>query len=116
MSASISKKDQIVALLTGKIDVLVADRLGKSVVDFRPYLSVTRGDVEEFLGSHPGEAEKYYAEKSQCEPLHDRHLIGMRDGKYLVAWSDHGRTRFERLFATLAEAVADHVLVTHGMN
>jgi hypothetical protein len=116
MNSPISKEEQIVALLTGKIYELVANRLGKSVVDVRPYLSVTRGDVEEFLQAHPAEAEKYFEEKSQREPLPDRDLIGMRDGKYLVAWSDHGQSRFERSFPTLAEAVADHVLVTHGMN
>jgi hypothetical protein len=116
MSILISKAEQIVALLTGKIYVLVADRVGKSVIDFRPYLSVTRGDIEDFLRSHPGKAKEYYAEKSRCEPMHDLHLIGMRDGKYLVAYSDHGRARFEKSFATLPEAVADHVLVTHGIN
>ena len=111
-----SKEEQIGALLTGEIYNLVATRLGKSVVDVRPYLSITRSDIEEFLGNHPDEAERYFNEKSQREPLYDRDLIGMRDGKYLVSWSDHGKTRFERSFSSLAGAVADHVLVTYGMN
>jgi hypothetical protein len=102
--------------LTGRIYELIADRLGKSVVDVRRYLTVTRSDIEEFLRLHPAEADRYFEEKARREAANDTDVIGLRDGKYLVAWRDHGRNRFERSFPTVAEAVAEHVLVTHGMN
>jgi hypothetical protein len=116
MNPPISKEEQIVALLTGKVYKLIASRLGKSVVDVRRYLNVTRDELEEFLRVHPAEAERYFEEKSRRQPMPDTDVIGLRDGKYMVAWRDHDRNRFERSFPTMAEAVADHVLVTHGMN
>jgi hypothetical protein len=76
---------------------------------------VTRDDIIEYLRTHPSEATKYYKRVSTQNRRHDNDTMGQKDGQYFVAWMDHGQPRFEKTFATLAEAVAEHVLVSYGM-
>ena len=103
------------ALLEGRIYEVLRPYLDKEVVDFRPYLSVTRSDIVAFLTSRPAIADKYFAEHSRRQIYHDGVRLWRSGVQYHIADMDHGKPRSEKRFDSLAEAVAEHVLITHGM-
>ena len=116
MSESIDKEKQVSALLYGQLPALVAAVLGRSVVDIRPYVTLTREDVETYLRSQPQAASDYFRKHASSQGPHDSDLIYERGGQYFVAWSDHGSPRFERSFPNMIEAIAYHALIRYGMS
>ena len=120
MKSSLTKEDQIKALVEGRVHDLLRRAQGEGgvderVVDVRPYLTVTRGDVEEFLKTHPDVAQDYFRRHSAAAHVTDSFTIVEANGRYVVAWNDHGTPASEQFFDTLAEAVAYRVLANYGM-
>jgi hypothetical protein len=112
----ISENDQIRAMLTGSIFDLLRDFTEKpELVDIRKYITISRQQLIEFLFTHPDLSDSYFKKHSGMIAVHDVEIM-MKDGAgYLTAWMDHGHQVSTKRFATLAEAIAEHVLVTHGM-
>ena len=113
--AEFSKSDQIEAMLWGDVRRLVEPLQGGVQGDVRPLLTVTRADFLNYLSAHPTVAHRYFEARSQAASTHDVIRV-TRDGMtYRVVALDHGRVYYERGFQILAEAVAEHVLLRHGM-
>jgi len=108
------KDDQIKAMLDGNVYELLSHYGTAHVVDFRPYLTVDRSDVESFLHRNPEAAMSYFEKASAVSPESENKIERSGDA-YRVLWVDHGQVRSARHFTTLAEAVAEHLLVAHGM-
>jgi len=107
---------QIRAMLDGSIQELLRKSFGDaSPGDFRKAITVDRGDIIEFLKSHPADADAYFAQHCAMHGTHDVERIWREDAIYCTCWMDHGEQRSIKHFTTLPEAVAEHVLVTHGM-
>jgi hypothetical protein len=112
----IPDESQIRALLDGSIYDLLRQYFGDAnPSDFRKAISVDRRDVVEFLNSRPAEADAYFAKHSAIQGNHDVERIWREGSSYLTCWMDHDQQRSVRSFATLPEAIAEHVLVMHGM-
>lgn len=112
----IPEEDQIRAMLNGSIyDLLRNYNVQPERVDFRKFITVNRQKLINFLSSHNGEAETYFQKYSKIEATHDVEKISRDGANYMTAWMDHGQPRSTRRFTTLGEAVAEHVLVSHGM-
>ncbi len=108
-------KLQVEAMLHGQVDLLLKARLGCAPVDPRPYLTVTRADVEQYFLQHPDLAQAYYDRQHAITTNHDIHRIETDGQSYRVFALDHGKPRFERRFDTLTGAVSEHLLVAYGM-
>jgi hypothetical protein len=98
----------------------IYELLGKYVqnperVDFRRIITVTRKDLIEFLSANPRKAEEYFQKHSQINRVHDVERISRDGDEYITSWMDHGHANNIRRFKHLAEAVAEHVLVSHGL-
>lgn len=115
-SLPIPEDEQIRAMLNGSIyDLLQNYDVEPELVDFRKFITVNRQRLIDFLSAHSAEAENYFRKHSAIEATHDVEKI-WRDGtEYVTAWMDHGLPRSTRRFVTLGEAVAEHILVSHGM-
>lgn len=112
----ISKEDQIRAMLDGSIFTLLCDYgADPKQVDFRRLINVRRQDIIVFLAEHPNLAENYFQKHSSVEATHDVGKIWQNGSEFLTAWLDHGQSQSPRRFKTLGEAVAEHVLISHGM-
>lgn len=108
--------DQIDAMLNGTIyDLLTQYIEHPRGTDFRKFISVRRPELINFLNEHPSAAEAYFRKQLASSPTHDVEKIFHRDLQYVVASMDHGKERDVHCFGSLAEAVAQHVLVSHGM-
>lgn len=84
-------------------------------VDFRRFLTVDRDTLVRHLDAHPEIAEAYLKHQSAIEAFHDVAIITPNESGYVVAWLDHGQQKWPRGFKSLNAAVAEHVLVSHGM-
>lgn len=112
----IPEEDQIRAMLNGSIyDLLRNYGVQPEHVDFRKFITVNRQKLVEYLSTHVGEAENYFRKHSAVEAAHDVEKIWRDGSEYVTAWMDHGRPCSEKRFARLEEAVAEHILVSHGM-
>ena len=113
---TIPKEEQIKALVQGSIYVLLKEYLANpQIVDFRKYISVTRADLEAFLSQNPQVAETYFQKYRDRESIHEVQMIEKVGSLYKVYEMDHSMPRFERSFSTLYEAVAEHILRSHGL-
>jgi hypothetical protein len=113
---SIPESDQIGAMLDGSVYKLISDYIpNPSQYNLKQYLTISRRTLVRFLTENTGKAQAYFEEHTMTSPLHDVEQIWKEGSKYFVATMDHGKPRFVRQFATLAEAVAEHLLVTYGM-
>jgi hypothetical protein len=91
---SISAKEQIRAMLDGSIQELLQKSLGAaSPGDFRKAITVDRGDIIEFLKSHPADAEAYFARHCAMHGTHDVERIWREDDIYCTCWMAHGEQR-----------------------
>jgi hypothetical protein len=116
METLIPKEEQISAMLDGRIYQLLREKIPDfHEVDFRKYLTVTGKDIEEFLVRHPDSVERYLAEHLGRAPIHDTGAIEVHGSTFNVGWVDHGRLRFGKQFPSANEAVAEHVLLNHGI-
>lgn len=112
----ISPELQICAMLDGTIYKLLRPYVQDvERMDFRKLITVKRKDVIEFLCAQPARAKAYFEEHAKRNAVHDVETIS-RDGKeYMTAWMDNGRPTNIKRFQQLADAVAEHVLVSHGL-
>ncbi len=112
----IPEEEQIRAMLDGSIYDLLRDYDAQPEhVDFRKFVTVDRKKLIDFLSSHTAEAENYFRKHSVTAGTHDFEKISRDGSEYVTAWMDHGQPRSTRRFATVEEAVAEHILVSHGM-
>ncbi|MBK8402492.1 MAG: hypothetical protein IPL29_16045 [Propionivibrio sp.] len=112
----IPEEEQIRALLDGAIyDLLRNYVVHPERVDFRKFITLNRQKLIDFLSVHTDEAENYFRKHSATTATHDAEKIWRDGSEYVTAWLDHGQLRSTRRFATLGEAVAEHILVSHGM-
>ena len=112
----IPKEDQIRAMLDGRTFDLLRDYdINPERVDFRKFITVQRQNLIDFLSIHPDAAEDYFRKHSITEATHDVGKIWQDGSGFMTAWMDHGRPRSIWRFETLSEAIAEHVLITHGM-
>ncbi len=106
---------QVEAMLNGQVDLLLKSRLGCAPIDPRPYLTVTRVDVEQYFRQHPDLARDYYNRQHAHTSDNDIDRIEKAGQSYTVAYLDHGKPRFERHFDSLIGAVSEHLLRVYGM-
>lgn len=112
----IPETDQMRAMLDGSIyDLLCKYVENPPRYDFRRFLTVHRHTLIDFLLKNHDMAETYFEKQRQVQTTHDVERMWEEDGKYVVASMDHGNARSVRQFKSLAEAVAEHVLVSYGM-
>ena len=115
-TSPIPEDDQIRAMLGGSVYELLQNYdVQLERIDFRKFITVDRQKLIDFLTSHPAAADSYFRKHSVSEAIHDVEKIWRDRSEYVTAWMDHGRPLSTRRFATLGEAVAEHVLVVHGM-
>jgi hypothetical protein len=112
---AIPEHQQIVAMLKGTIYELLSQHVeGPVPVDFRKFITIDRTKLIDYLQRHPQETRDYFASHADIG-TNDTQRLFEREGKFFVAWMDHGRARSERQFPNLAEAVAEYVLIAHGL-
>jgi hypothetical protein len=115
-SLPIPDTDQMSALLDGSIlDLLREYIVDPPRWDFRKLLTIDRQKLIAFLQNNPVKTEAYFQKQKQSKRTHDVLRIWEEDGEYVVAWMDHENPRFPERFKSMAESVAQHVLVTYGM-
>jgi hypothetical protein len=114
----IPETEQLDAMVNGSIWSLLKDYT-KDVerVDFREFITINRQKLVYYLVVNPNMAEAYFNEQLKANTIatHDIAKAWQEGSIYFVAWMDHGRPRNPRRFKTLAETVAELVLVNHGM-
>jgi hypothetical protein len=117
MSApSIPQEDQLNAMAEGSVYEMVCKYVqNPSRYDLKQYLSVNRRQLIDFLNTHPSKAQAYFDKQKNNQATHDVETIWKEGQDYCVASMDRGKARDVRCFRTLAEAVAEHVLVSYGM-
>lgn len=108
---------QILAMIQGSLlDVLKEYVENPICVEFKRFITIDRQDIIKYLILHPKMATCYFREKSGITTLHDVQRIWKEGSEYLTAWFDHGRpSGVVNRFKTLSEAIAEHVLVAHGL-
>lgn len=112
----IPETEQIQAMLSGSIrDLLTGYIENPPQYDFRKFLTVNRQTLIDFLLNNPVKAKTYFENKRQIQTTHDVEKIWEENGEYFIASMNHGNARSIRQFRSLAEAVAEHVLVSYGM-
>ncbi len=103
-------------MLEGSIYQLLREKMPHfHGVDFGKYLTITRREIEEFLVRHPDLLERYLAEHLGRALIHDTGVIEVHGSTFIVGWVDHGRLRFRRQFPSAVKAIAEHVLLNHGI-
>jgi hypothetical protein len=112
----VSKADQINAMLNGTLFHLLGRYVDDPLrTDFRKLITVERADIVAYLREHPQAAETYFQWQLINSPNHDVETILRRKNGYVVVTMFHGEERFPRQFSSIAEAVAEHVLLNFGM-
>ena len=115
-SLPVPKSEQINAMLNGTIFDLLRDYTDNpKSVDFRKFLTITRQDLTDYLTAHRDEAEAYFQKQLVFQGTHDVERLFQQGSEYVVVSMDHGQRKCPRPFHSLAEAVAEQVLVNHGM-
>ncbi len=116
-SLPIPKSDQIAALLEGRMHQLLKEYVAESVYDCRPYVTVKRPEIVEYLRAHPEAAvASFNRNKEQRKHVfHDIAKMEEFGEAYRVYWLDHGKPRSIHTFPSLAEALAEFVLVDIGL-
>jgi hypothetical protein len=113
----IPDNEQITAMLSGSILDLLREYVpSPEFTDFRKYLTVSRQKLLDYLAHHPEMTESYYRHQQSLHAIHDVNVIGPFDEGFAVCTMDHGVPTDRRIFKTLAEAVTEHVLCSHGMH
>ena len=116
MPMDIPAQQQISAMLNGTLPVLLRDRgMDPERVDLRKFITVDRDALSEYLAAHPDEAAAYFSRHEMSNASHDVARLSRDGDAYVTCWMDHGAALSVRRFATLNEAVAEHVLMSHGM-
>ena len=111
-----SVEGQIRALLDGSLPSFVRE-LGfdRERVDLRKFIQVDRAALVDYLAAHPSEAEAYFGRHVGSVASHDVARLSREGDDYVTCWMDHGAARSIRRHAALSEAVAEHVLMSHGL-
>ena len=116
LTLPIPQSDQIEAMLSGKVYDLLGLYISRPEdVDFRRYLTISRGDLIDYLRTHPATAERYLKWQLSNQGTHDIERLFQEGAEYVVASMDHGKRLNPSYFRSLEEAVAEHVLACHGM-
>jgi hypothetical protein len=113
---SIPPETQIHAMLDGTIYTLLRRFIqDPERVDIRRFITINRQDLIDFLSINPAKATEYFDRHSRIQAVHDIETISREDDGYVTAWLDHGHRTNLRRFGSLPEAVAEHVLISHGL-
>lgn len=116
MPIDIPVQQQISAMLSGTLPVLLRDRgMDPERIDLHRFITVDRDALSEYLSAHPDEAAAYFSRHESLIASDDVARLSRDGDAYVTCWMDHGAARSVRRFATLNEAVAEHVLMSHGM-
>ena len=116
MSDVLSKKVQLQSMLTGRSLKLVKEQYPEAnEVTFGRYLTIERADLIRYLRRHPLLTRKYAYKHNYSEAYHDVYAIKKQNGIYLLGWLDHGKLSNPKRFNSLADVVAEHILVEHGL-
>ncbi|MGD0061237.1 MAG: hypothetical protein ABSD58_17635 [Verrucomicrobiia bacterium] len=115
-SLPIPHTDQIRALLEGRVYQLLKDYVAERVYDCKPYLTVERRDIIEYLRAHPEAALGCFNRNKEQRKhvLHDIARIEEYGEAYRVYWLDHGKPHSVQTFPRLAEALAEFVMIDVG--
>ena len=106
----------IPAMLNGTLPVLLKERgIDPERVGLRRFITVDRAALLAYLNDHPEEAESYMSRHGGLQSGHDVARLVREGGTYVTCWMDHGSALSVRRFQTLDEAVAEHVLMSHGL-
>lgn len=110
--SAIPKEAQIRAMLDHTAHALLEQHGfdAEAVADTQRSLDVTRSDLLEYLRSHPGEADRYFAAHSGYKPWHEAIMLERHGVQYSISMNDHGARRDTDVFPSLEQAVAFHVL------
>jgi hypothetical protein len=114
----IPEAEQLDAMLNGSFQKLLSDYIEKPPkFDFKKYITIDRRKLVKYLNENPNAATTFFQGQLKIDTLaaHDVEKIWQERDDYVVAWMDHGSPRNPRRFKTLAEAVAELVLVSYGM-
>ena len=112
----IPETEQMRSMLDGSIYDLLCEYVNDPPrYGFRRFLTVDRQTLVDFLLKNHEAAERYFERQEQVQAGHDVERIWEEDGEYTVSTMDHGSRGAVRRFSSLAEAVAEHVLVSYGM-
>lgn len=84
--------------------------------DYKLYFTVGKAKIFAYLKRHPKEAQVYFARWAQVNATHDVPKIWNEGSGYRVAWMDHGKPMSVEEYATLEEAVAEHVCMEFGLS
>jgi hypothetical protein len=115
-SLPVPEIEQIQAMLNGSIyDVLEQYVDNPRASDFRRFITVNRQRLIEHLVEHSDAAEEYFQRHANYLGGHDIERIRKADSGYVVVSMDHGKETCERHFHSLPDAVAEHILLNHGM-
>jgi hypothetical protein len=114
-SLPIPEIEQLNALVSGSLYQLVSDYVENPSPALKKYLTINREILIGFLLKNPDRAEAYFQKQEQVKATHDVEKMWEENEEYIVASMDHGNARSVRRFKSLAEAVAEHVLVSYGM-
>ena len=110
--------EQMNAMIDGSFDNLLSNYVENPPKwDFRKFITINRQKLIEFLDANSDKAKTYFQKQVEVKSkaTHDVAKIWQEGNNYFVAWMDHGRARNPRQFNTIAEAVAELVLVNYGM-
>ncbi|MGO9246806.1 MAG: hypothetical protein ACLP0A_17435 [Verrucomicrobiia bacterium] len=116
-SLPIPSSDQIAALIEGGIYQLLKEYVAEPVYDCRPYVTVKRPEIIEYLREHP-EAAVACFNRHKDRRKHVRHDVAIIEEfgeAFRVYWLDHGKPRSMHTFPDLAEALAEFVLIDVGL-
>ena len=107
---------QMTAMLEGSIYTALAPYVpDPERIDIRKFITVNRQNLIDFLSANLRQTEDYFEKHSHVNAVHDVETISRHGDEYVTAWMDHGQPTSIRRFKSLAEAVAEHVLVSHGL-
>lgn len=110
-------KEQMTAMLTGNTMQLLDKYFPSHGHNVREYFSVTMVALQDFLSGQPQLVKNYFERHRPSGTLiHEVDYIDFRAGRYDVFDSDHGERTNLRSFEKLLDAVAYHVLTTHGLS
>jgi hypothetical protein len=115
-SLPIPKTDQIAAMLDGSFPELLRQYIDyPNSVELGKFITVKREELLDWLLAHPDVCDSYIQKQSEFTASHDVEKIIEEPSGYVVVSMYRGEQRSPRRFKILADAVAEHVLLSHGL-
>ena len=83
--------------------------------DTRELFTFTRNQLIDFLRAHPERVELCLKRSHELRGIYDKEIMEPQGDEYVLYWQDHGKRRFEQLYADRFEAAADWFATQYGM-